>query len=100
MALNIVTLNSNNWKVYTLEDGEYRETPKQFKFDVGSQYFTHVDKDMENVFSRGWNYVFSRTLSVKELKEIYLEHYLNVWGNKYEDAKKELERFNKIKASL
>ena len=100
MALNIVRMSGDNWDVVTLEDNDYRETPKQFRFDIGSNYFKHVDKDMEGLYAKDWGYVFSRTLSVRELKEIYIDHFLSVYQYRYDDAKKELEKFNKLKNNL
>ena len=50
MTLNIVRLSGlDGWKVYTFKEGEYRETPKQFKFTSDSLYFNHVDKEVEGV---------------------------------------------------
>lgn len=102
MALNIVMLDyGTDWEVYTFEEGEYRETPKQFKFKSKYPSFNHVDKDMENSFSNDWwGYMYSRTLSVDELKERVVEHYLNVWKRKYEDAEERFNHYNKIKDNL
>lgn len=99
MTLNIVRLSSLGWKVTTFKEGEYRETPKQFKFTSDSRYFNHVDKDLEGVYSND-GYIYSRTLSVEELKERLVDHHLGVWKNKYEDAKEELDKYRKIKDNL
>lgn len=99
MTLNIVRLSSLGWKVTTFKEGEYRETPKQFKFTSDSRYFNHVDKDLEGVYSND-GYIYSRTLSVEELKERLIDHRLGVWKNKYEDAKEELDKYRKIKDNL
>ena len=99
MILNIVRLSSLGWKVDTFKEGEYRETPKQFKFTSDSRYFNHVDKDLEGVYSND-GYIYSRTLSVEELKERLVDHRLGVWKNKYEDAKEEVDKYRKIKDNL
>ena len=99
MTLNIVRLSSLGWKVITFKEGEYRETPKQFKFTSDSRYFNHVDKDLEGVYSND-GYIYSRTLSVEELKERLVDYRLGVWKNKYDDAKEELDKYRKIKDSL
>ena len=102
MTLNIVRLSSlDGWKVITFKEGEYRETPKQFKFTSDSLYFNHVDKEVEGVYSNdGWGYIYSRTLSVEELKERLVDYRLGVWKNKYDDAKEKLDKYRKIKDSL
>ena len=100
MTLNIVRLSGlDGWKVYTFKEGEYRETPKQFKFTSDSRYFNHVDKDLEGVYSND-GYIYSRTLSVEELKERLVDHRLGVWKNKYEDAKERFDKYRKIKDNL
>ena len=100
MTLNIVRLSGlDGWKVYTFKEGEYRETPKQFKFTSDSRYFNHVDKDLEGVYSND-GYIYSRTLSVEELKERLVDHQLGVWKNKYEDAKERFDKYRKIKDNL
>jgi len=100
MTLNIVRLSGlDGWKVYTFKEGEYRETPKQFKFTSDSRYFNHVDKDLEGVYSND-GYIYSRTLSVEELKERLVDHHLGVWKNKYADAKERFDKYRKIKDNL
>ncbi len=102
MALNIVTLDYRGiWDVYTFEEGEYKETPKRFNFKSKYSSFNHVDKDKEDMFSSDWwGYMYSRTLSVDELKIRLASHYVNVWKSKYEDAKEVYDKFSKIKDSL
>ena len=102
MALNIVRLDySGNWKVNTFEEGEYKETPKQFRFKSESNYFNHVNKDIEGIYSTdGWGYIYSRTLSVEELKERLVDHYLQVWKGKYEYSKEQFNHYSKIKDNL
>ena len=78
MTLNIVRKGyGDTWKVITLSEDEYRETPKQFRFKKVDGYFDHVDKDLENVLLNNEGYVFSRIISVLELKKGYLGSRLN-----------------------
>lgn len=102
MTLNIVRLSSlDGWDVYTFKEGEYRETPKRFNFTSRSSYFNHVDKEVEDVYSNdSWGYIYSRTLSVEELKERLVNHYLSSWENKYERAKEMIDRYNEIRDNI
>lgn len=78
MSLTIVRY-SVKWEVAVLEEGQYRETPKQFKFDkklVPFLWQDHVDKDLEDVTANREGYAFSRTLSAKELMNGYADYQI------------------------
>ncbi len=102
MTLNIVRLDgSDSWEVTTFKEGEYKETPKRFTFTSDIPYFNHVDKDVEDTYSNdSWGYIYSRTLSVEELKERLVDHYLSASRIKYKLAKKEFDKYSKIKDNL
>ena len=88
MSLTIITYtHSSGWEIAVLEEGQYRETPKQFKFDkklVPFLWQDHVDKDLEDVVGLRQGYVFSTTLTADKLKRRYVDKRIYEYQSRVE----------------
>lgn len=114
MALNIVILGRYytgkgytgmgrpEWTIYTIPDGKYQETPKQFTFQ-GLGYFDHVVKDLEDFpyNDKGYAYAYSRTKSIEELKLAYLDYLIDnhilIYPELLDDPDEQINEYNRLK---
>ncbi|MDT9683298.1 hypothetical protein RND61_14630 [Streptomyces sp. TRM76323] len=100
MTLNIVRLSAGQWKTMELSEKDYKKTPKQFRFSRVDGYFDHVDKDLENSFMNNEGYVFSRTLSVEELKSGYLHAHIQFYQLRVNEANSDKQYFEELLEKL
>jgi len=101
MTLNIVRLGGGNtWKVLSLPETDYRETPKQFRFRPVDRFFNHVDKDLENTFGNNQGYAFSRELGVEELKIGFIDYRLHRVQKEIDRAEKSKKFYLDLKSEL